>query len=390
MSSAWPLVALGEILKLDLDRVPIDASATYEMVGIYSFGRGLFDREPVSGNNTSYKQFYRLAADHVVMSQLFGWEGALATSSDDFAGKYVSPQFPTFRVISELLDRNFLGWCIRQPSFWKDLGSRTKGMGDRRRTLNPEALFATQIPLPPLSEQQRIVARIEELSAKIEEARGLRRQSMEEAEDFIISLHKSLSGSRIKKLGDILCLDEDAIPIKPTDSYLQVGVRGFGAGLFAKPATSGMDTTYKAFNRLYEGALVMSQVKAWEGAVAVCGKSLAGYFVSPEYRTFRFVASEAIPSYFAAIVKTEWFWSRLKDATRGVGARRERTRPEQFLNIEIPVPTVIQQRESAILFDKIEALKSLQAETAAELDALLPSILDKAFKGDFERISQVD
>jgi hypothetical protein len=29
----------------------------------------------------------------------------------------------------------------------------------------------------------------------------------------------------------------------------------------------------------------------------------------------------------------------------------------------------------------VDELKRLQAETAAELDALLPSILDKAFKG---------
>ncbi len=31
---------------------------------------------------------------------------------------------------------------------------------------------------------------------------------------------------------------------------------------------------------------------------------------------------------------------------------------------------------------KADALKRLQAETAAELDALLPSVLDKAFKGE--------
>ena len=30
---------------------------------------------------------------------------------------------------------------------------------------------------------------------------------------------------------------------------------------------------------------------------------------------------------------------------------------------------------------QVDALKKLQGETAAELDALLPSILDKAFKG---------
>jgi type I restriction enzyme, S subunit len=30
---------------------------------------------------------------------------------------------------------------------------------------------------------------------------------------------------------------------------------------------------------------------------------------------------------------------------------------------------------------KVDALKALQAKSAAELDALLPSILDRAFKG---------
>jgi len=30
----------------------------------------------------------------------------------------------------------------------------------------------------------------------------------------------------------------------------------------------------------------------------------------------------------------------------------------------------------------VDALKRLQAETVAELDALLPAILDKAFKGE--------
>ncbi len=31
---------------------------------------------------------------------------------------------------------------------------------------------------------------------------------------------------------------------------------------------------------------------------------------------------------------------------------------------------------------KVKALKSLQAETAAELEALLPAVLDRAFRGN--------
>jgi len=32
---------------------------------------------------------------------------------------------------------------------------------------------------------------------------------------------------------------------------------------------------------------------------------------------------------------------------------------------------------------QVDGLKKLQAEAAAELDAMLPSILDRAFRGDF-------
>src|SRR6266498_4517701 len=106
MTNGWQTVQLRQVIKLDLTKVPIDADAEYPMVGVYSFGRGLFLREPVSGNKTSYKFFYELKAEHIVMSQLFGWEGALALSSDKFEGLFVSPQFPTFLCDPDQLDRS--------------------------------------------------------------------------------------------------------------------------------------------------------------------------------------------------------------------------------------------------------------------------------------------
>jgi len=59
---------------------------------------------------------------------------------------------------------------------------------------------------------------------------------------------------------------------------------------------------------------------------------------------------------------------------------------EKLLAISVPVPPLSDQRriieELDNLQSQVEALKKLQTETAAELDALLPSILDKAFKGE--------
>ncbi len=379
MSVAWPLVALGEVLTHRKEFIQINDLEKYKRCRVKLHAQGIVLRDAVTGAEIKTKKQQVCKAGEFLVAEIDAKVGGFGIVPDELNGSIVSSHYFLFVIDGTTLDRRFLDFYSRTSVFRDQVAAQGS---TNYAAIRPNDVFGYTIPLPPLTEQRRIVSRIEELAAKIEEARGLRQQAMEEAEAFITSLHTNLSGSRIKKLSDILCLEEDSAQIIPTGSYPQVGVRGFGGGLFAKPATSGMDTTYRAFNRLYEGALVMSQVKAWEGAVAVCGKNLAGYFVSPEYRTFRFDPSEAIPSYFAALVKTEWFWSRLKDATRGVGARRERTRPEQFLNVEIPVPNVAQQKEAQIIFEKIDSLKRLQTETAAELDAMLPSILDKAFKGN--------
>jgi type I restriction enzyme S subunit len=50
------------------------------------------------------------------------------------------------------------------------------------------------------------------------------------------------------------------------------------------------------------------------------------------------------------------------------------------------VPPLAEQRRIVAELDalqaEVDALKRLQAETSAELDALLPAILDRAFKGE--------
>ncbi|MDQ6642992.1 MAG: restriction endonuclease subunit S [Chloroflexota bacterium] len=50
------------------------------------------------------------------------------------------------------------------------------------------------------------------------------------------------------------------------------------------------------------------------------------------------------------------------------------------------LPSLPEQRRIVAYLDdlqaKVDALKQLQAETSAELDALLPSILARAFKGE--------
>lgn len=80
---------------------------------------------------------------------------------------------------------------------------------------------------------------------------------------------------------------------------------------------------------------------------------------------------------------------------RGLGKKLMAAAPQATLPIinqerigtfEISLPSLREQRRIVAELDalqaEVEALRRLQAETAVELDALLPSILDKAFKGE--------
>jgi type I restriction enzyme S subunit len=58
----------------------------------------------------------------------------------------------------------------------------------------------------------------------------------------------------------------------------------------------------------------------------------------------------------------------------------------EIRDLTIPVPPLSDQHRIVTelngLQTEVDKLRSLQAETAAELDALLPSILDRAFRGE--------
>jgi type I restriction enzyme S subunit len=393
----WETTKLGEALRLDLDRVPVDAATSYPMVGVLSFGRGLFEREPVEHGKTSYRQFYRLKAEHVVMSQLFGWEGALALSEKKFAGRFLSPQFPTFLCDTEKLDRSFLGWLMKRPAFWEDLGSRASGMGDRRRTLTPDALFRCKIPLPPLAEQRQVVARIEELAAQIHEARTLRHQAAEEAEAMLLSqagiVFSRLADKHEPREFGSFSPHVTSGPRNWAKHYEQNGARFYRAQdigpdgevlgdtkVFITPPPGEQGRTAM----LQHGDLMLVITGATVGRANVYRKGLEPGFVSQHVGICRLPQTEVEPEFVL------WGLRGPTGQAQLLGQRYGQGKPGLNLtnirSLSLPFPPLAEQRRVVAELDALQAevvaLKRLQAETGQELNALLPAILDRAFKGE--------
>jgi type I restriction enzyme S subunit len=89
----------------------------------------------------------------------------------------------------------------------------------------------------------------------------------------------------------------------------------------------------------------------------------------------------ASPFYLGALMGTPWFWNLLQGATRGVGARRERTRPEQFLNIELPMPEYSDQLVAVEILSRQTELKHQHAAIREANAALVPAMLERIFSG---------
>ena len=378
--TAWPKVALGALLRPAAEPVAVRQDQAYPNFGIYSFGRGLFPKPPIDGTQTSAGALYRVRAGNFIYSRLFAFEGSYGLVDDAFDGHFTSNEYPSFEIDRARLVPGFLKAFFQIPRVWQEIATGSKGVGSRRIRVQPDKVLAHSMPLPSLDEQQAFVTRLESLTGKTQEVEAHLDAADDASDALLLSLHHKLAAGRVVRLGDVIELHEIDEPITPAGTYPQVGVRGFGGGLFAKAAVSGTETAYRSFHRLYEGAIVLSQVKGWEGAIARCPAELSGWFVSPEYRTFRCKPDQASSEYIGEIVRTEWFWQQLQDATQGVGARRERTRPERFLNIELVLPTLNDQLRIVEVLKRQTPLKAKHTAIRQANAALLPATLERIFQ----------
>lgn len=205
--SKWPMVPLGKVLQQDTTPTPVYADQEYPNFGIYSFGRGLFAKPPISGATTSAKTLYRVKAGQFIYSRLFAFEGAYGVVGEEFDGCFISNEYPHFDCDPRRLSARYLAAYLRWPTAWERAATLSTGMGDRRRRIQPEQLMKMEIPLPPMSEQQRIVEWIDAVATRVEEAHRLRTELEQETPVVFASrmndLWKDKTGWQTKPIGDL-------------------------------------------------------------------------------------------------------------------------------------------------------------------------------------------
>jgi type I restriction enzyme S subunit len=245
-NAKWKETKLGSILRYIDDPTVMHDDKEYLTITVRRRHGGLEIREKLFGHQIATKKQFPLVSGAFIISRIQCWHQAYAMVGDVPPNAIASTNYDQFEIDPQVSAR-FFWWLSHSPAFTETVRASAAGVVIEKMVFNRYEWLEKSVLLPPLAEQRKIAARIDELAVQIQEAQELRDLAIDEVEALVISNHMRLSGSRKRRLGEILRLEEDAVPIRPAGSYPQVGVRSFGGGLFPKAATTGTETTYRAF-----------------------------------------------------------------------------------------------------------------------------------------------
>ena len=388
MTRQVPHVRLGELLRHVHDAVEVRADQQYPNVGIYSFGRGVFAKPPISGSTTSARELYRARAGQFVYSRLFAFEGAYGLIPDELDGAFVSNEFPLLEPVSTRLRVGYLAWYFRLTRTWTDIATQATGMGSRRQRIHPEMIFAHAIPLPLPDEQDRIVATLDAAAARVAEAQRLCQEVDHEADALCRSI---LSDPRHPTtptpMRELVTLRPPDVDVKAPESYHFAGIYCFGKGMFRGQTRLGAEFSYDTLSRLRAGDFTYPKLMAWEGALCVVPPECDGLYVSTEYPVFEIDTDRVLPDVLDVYFRSPEVWPKLSGTSKGTNVRRRRLNPKQFLDYSMPLPPRHVQERVVEVRARMAGVKSNLAVMVTELEALMPSILDRAFKGELSGVA---
>jgi type I restriction enzyme S subunit len=375
-------VPLGEFLTPIRENITIVDDELYNQITVSMHGRGVRLRQTVLGKAIKTKNQFKAKSSRFIYSRIDARNGAFGVVPDELDGAVVTGDFPTFDLNLEQVEPSYFEYLTKTVWFKEMCAAPSKGVTNRKRLKEGE-LLVLQVPLPPLSEQRRIVAKLDKVAARAEEAKRLAGLIEEEQTALLLRRVEELARDAPRApMAEVASIVRRPVAIDPDAWFPELGIRSFGKGLFEKPKVQGCEWTWQRPYWMGVGDLLFSNIKAWEGAVAVIPKHFDGYVGSHRYITCRVDPDRATPEFLC-----QWFLSyeglaKLGGCSPGATDRNRTLGLKKLEAIEVPLPPIEHQREFGELIRRIQRARTIHQQTAASLEALMPSLLDQAFRGE--------
>lgn len=271
----------------------------------------------------------------------------------------------TFEADATQMLPEFLPFLVQSNEFFDHaLGTSAGSLSPRT---NWRDLSNFEFDLPPLEEQKDIADLLWSLSKYTS---GVARQ-IAAAERLLYALvvtrgwHVQAAWP-LRQLGSVMTEDSDFVSVDAEQQYPLVGVLNRGRGVLLREPIRGSETSYGSLNRVHSGQIIYSKLKAFEGSITVVPQQADGRFASQEFPTFS-VMDDLDGEFFRLLTTLPEFWGMLSRASTGMGGRRERVKPRDFLRLELPLPPLEIQCD---IVDHAREIEQAISGMSAELTAL--------------------
>ncbi len=378
-SNGWQKVPLGELLLHRKEFIQIAETKQYKRCRVQIGARGIVLRDQVMGCDIKTKKQQICHAGELLVAEIDAKVGGFGIVPETLEGAIVSSHYFLFSVHNGHLSRSFLEYYLKTAAFQEQVNARGS---TNYSAIRPGHVLEYGIPLPDRKEQDRIVAKLEALSARIDEARECYRQIEQEGDALCRSLIHSATSSKPVEMSNLVRLRPPDVEVKPDAAYEFAGVYCFGRGVFKGSTKTGMEFSYPKLTRLREGDFVYPKLMAWEGALAVVPPECDGLVVSTEFPVFEIDTDMVLPEVLDVYFRSPEVWPQLSGTSTGTNVRRRRLKPAHFLKFRLPLPSRQIQFQLREIKTRMAAMREDAEAIITELDALLPSALDKAFKGE--------
>ena len=272
---AWPKVALGDLFDVEKGKVGIMA-ATPGGFPLVTTGEDFASHfEPhFSGDAVCIPLISATGHGHASLKRLHHIQGEFAVGSILCA------------CINRASERVLARYAYYYLTACKDGVLIPLMQGTANMSMKVTDIVGVEIPLPPLPEQQAIVARLDALAEKTRQVEAHLDAVERDAEHLLaLRFRDAVADAPLRSMAEVAPLVRREQSIDLEGSYPELGIRSFGKGTFHKPPLSGSEVGTKRLYRIEPGDLLFSNVFAWEGAIAIAKPEDAGRYGSHRFIT---------------------------------------------------------------------------------------------------------
>ncbi len=385
-TDAWEQREFGEIVSEYVDPVSTPTKGYYRL-GIKSHAKGTFHSYVRPGMELGTAQMHRVAANNFIVNITFGWEHAVAITTEDDAGKLVSHRFPQFSFSAGMVPAYFK-YLILDEDFRHHLWLASPGGAGRNRVLKISEMLEYKFWVPSQEEQQKISILLTKLDSLI----TLHQRKY----DQLVNIKKSMLEKMFPKNGELV---PEVRFAGFTDAWEQ---RKLGELIEDYVERTTVQNQYPVLTSSQQQGIVLQETYFADRQVTT--NDNVGYFVLPKgYFTYRSrsdtdifvfnrndILDKGIISYYYPVfypknTDSDFLLRRLNHGIRSQlamaaeGTGQKVLAHSKFKSMTVSVPKVDEQAEIGAFFQNLDRLITLHQRKLERLQNIKKACLEKMF-----------